>query len=224
MRLGRKPSMIKMGYSRYSDLKQEGKMEIAISARVQCTDGIAGEATHVILHPETKRITRMVVKDARAPHVQRLVPFKLVEDATSDQIFLRCTVQDLSRMQPFIRTEFVEKGAAYYGGTRPDVRQTYVNPQIKKVKRENISPDELAMVAGTRVKAADGNAGRLDEFVVEPESGSITHLMLREGHVWAPKEVTIPISEVDRIAEKIVYLRMKRANVAALPAIPVRRG
>jgi len=48
--------------------------------------------------------------------------------------------------------------------------------------------------------------------------------MLREGHVWAPKEVTIPISEVDRIAEKIVYLKMSRANVEALPAISVRRG
>ncbi|HSR35102.1 MAG TPA: hypothetical protein VLY63_31420 [Anaerolineae bacterium] len=199
-------------------------MEIPIRAKVQCTDGIAGEATRVIVHPETKRITRMVVKEVRAPHVERLVPFKFVEDATGGRISLRCSVQELSRMQPFIRTEFVEKGDAYYGGTRPDARQVYAAPQIRKVKRENVAPGELAMVAGTRVRAADGNAGRLDEFVVEPESGSITHLMLREGHVWAPKEVTVPISEVDRIAEKTVYLRMNRASVEALPAMPVRKG
>lgn len=166
----------------------------------------------------------MVVKEARAPHVERLVPFRYVQDAIGDRISLRCTLQELSKMQSFIRTEFVEGDTAYYGGTRPDVRQIYSSPQVKKVKRENIPPDELAVVAGARVKAKDGNAGRLDEFVVEADSGSITHLMLREGHVWAPKEVTVPISEVDRIAGKAVYLRMSRAHVQALPAMPARRG
>ena len=48
--------------------------------------------------------------------------------------------------------------------------------------------------------------------------------MLREGHVWAPKEVTVPISEVDRIAKKIVHLKMSRADVEALSAVSVRRG
>ena len=50
------------------------------------------------------------------------------------------------------------------------------------------------------------------------------NLMLREGHVWAPKEVTVPISEVDRIAKKIVHLKMSRADVEALSAVSVRRG
>jgi hypothetical protein len=48
--------------------------------------------------------------------------------------------------------------------------------------------------------------------------------MLREGRVWAPKEVMVPISEVGRLAEKAVYLQMSRAIVEALPSIPVRRG
>jgi hypothetical protein len=199
-------------------------MEIPVRAKVQCADGPGGEATHVIVHPATKRVTRLVVREGRSPHVKRLVPFRFVEDATADQIRLRCTQQELSKMQTFLRTSFVENTPAYYGRSPADAQSIYTSPKFKKVKQENIPEDELAVDTDTRVRATDGSAGRIGELMVDPASGSISHLMLREGHLWAPKQVTVPISEVERIDDRAVYLRMSRAGIESLPAIAVRRG
>jgi hypothetical protein len=45
-----------------------------------------------------------------------------------------------------------------------------------------------------------------------------------EGHLWGKKEVTIPVSAIDRIAEDTVYLKRDQKTVEALPSEPVRRS
>ena len=82
-------------------------MEISIKARVQCADGPGGEATHVIVHPVTKQVTQLVVREAKSPHVERIVPFGFVRETADDKIRLRCSQLELSRMQSFVRTELV---------------------------------------------------------------------------------------------------------------------
>jgi hypothetical protein len=52
------------------------------------------------------------------------------------------------------------------------------------------------------VRATDGRVGRVDEFLVDPESGNITHLCLRKDHLWGDKLVCIPVSEIDLIEGK----------------------
>ena len=189
-------------------------MKIPVKAMVQCTDGPGGEATHVVVNPASRRVTRLVVKETKAPHVERLVPFKFVEDGNADEIRLRCSQQELSRMQSFVRTRLVEI-AWSYDGKMPT--------ETKKVKHLNIPDGELAVDTHTPVRVTDGKAGRIGELTVDPASGSITHLQLRKGRVWAPKEVTIPVSEVDRVGDRGVYLRMNRAGIESLPAIAARR-
>jgi sporulation protein YlmC with PRC-barrel domain len=73
------------------------------------------------------------------------------------------------------------------------------------------------------VEATDGHAGRVDEFLVDPANGHITHLVLREGHLWGQKDVTIPVAQIDRIEDGAVYLKLDKESIGALPAIPIRR-
>ena len=61
--------------------------------------------------------------------------------------------------------------------------------------------------------------GHIRQLLVDPANGLITHLQVRKGHVWAPKEVTVPVSEVDRIGDRGVYLKMNRAGIKALPSV-----
>lgn len=189
-------------------------MKIPVKAMVQCTDGPGGEATHVVVNPASKRVTRLVVKETKAPHVERLVPFKFLEDVNEDEIRLRCSRQEMSKMKPFERTEVVETSWSYDGRTPTGT---------KKVKHLNIPEGELALDTHTPVRVTDGKAGHIGELMVDPASGSITHLQLRKRHVWAPKEVTIPVSEVDRVGDRGVYLRMNRAGIESLPATAARR-
>ncbi|MGO8991417.1 MAG: hypothetical protein ACLQGU_10495 [bacterium] len=50
-----------------------------------------------------------------------------------------------------------------------------------------------------------------------------THLVLREGHLCGKKDVTIPVSQIDHIEEDTVYLKLRKVDIQASPAIPVRR-
>ncbi len=68
-----------------------------------------------------------------------------------------------------------------------------------------------------------GRVGRLDELLVKPTSARITHLVVREGHLWGQKDVTIPIEQIDRIEEDGVYLKLDKHGVVALPTTPARR-
>jgi hypothetical protein len=36
--------------------------------------------------------------------------------------------------------------------------------------------------------------------------------------------VTIPVSQIERITEDTVYLKLDKKSIEALPVIPVRRG
>ena len=56
-----------------------------------------------------------------------------------------------------------------------------------------------------------------------PNTGEITHLQMREGHLWGKKDVAIPVSAVDFTDEKTVYLKIDKKAVQALPAVKVKR-
>ena len=60
--------------------------------------------------------------------------------------------------------------------------------------------------------------------MVDPNTNHITHLIMREGHLWGEKDVTIPVSNIERIEEDTVYLNLHKKDIEALPTIPVRRG
>ena len=91
------------------------------------------------------------------------------------------------------------------------------------VTYEQIPPGELAVRRDARVKAVDGYVGRVDEFLIDPTTRRITHLVLREGHLWSQKDVIIPISKVDRAGENVIHLKLDKHAIKTLPAISVRR-
>ncbi len=79
------------------------------------------------------------------------------------------------------------------------------------------------MHRGARVEATDGYVGKVDEFVVNPENGHITHLVMREGHLWGKKDVIIPLSAMGETRGDTVFLKLDKAQIEALPTFPVHR-
>jgi hypothetical protein len=52
-------------------------MDIPVRANVHCTDGLQSRSIRVIVNPVTERVTHVVVKQARRPYTERLVPVRL---------------------------------------------------------------------------------------------------------------------------------------------------
>jgi hypothetical protein len=81
----------------------------------------------------------------------------------------------------------------------------------------------LAIHRGSHVHAVDGRIGEVEGFVVNPANDGITHIVLREGHLWGRQDVTIPVAQIDRIDDDGVYLKLNKREIAALPALAVQR-
>jgi sporulation protein YlmC with PRC-barrel domain len=203
-------------------------VDIPIGVDVICagSETPCGHSTYVILNPLTENITHVVVKQKTSPHVERLVPIEQVEGCSAAQIRLRCTKEELADMQAFIETEFIRDEIPYYYSEASLVwPMVYpdMEPAMFVAEHRQIPLGELAVRRGTEVQARDGRVGRVDEFMVDPKTGYITHLVMREGHLWGEKDVTIPVSQIDRIEENTVHLNVHKKDIEALPAIPIRR-
>jgi sporulation protein YlmC with PRC-barrel domain len=201
-------------------------MEFPLNAEVHCTDGRCGRSSHIILNPTTEQITHIVVRERRPSTMERLVPVLLVARTAAEVILLDCTKEEFARLEPFNQTEFVY-GDLPHHATDPSLTMLwpYAVPakRIVDEKIRPIPPGELAVRRGARVEATDGRVGRVDEFVVDPDSGDITHLCLRETRLRGDKVICIPVSEIGEIREKVVHLKVDKDTVASLPSVPIRR-
>jgi sporulation protein YlmC with PRC-barrel domain len=197
-------------------------MDIPINAEVHCTDGLGGHSTYVVLNPINREVTHLVVKELNFPHTEFLVPVERVSKSTARVIQLDCTKAELSEMDQFIKTEFVQSEIPQLT-MDPYMVWPYYIPErrVAILEHEQVPPGEMAVRRGAHVEATDGHVGRVDGFLVNPENEHITHLVLREGHLWGHKDVTIPVSQIDHLEEDTVYLDLDKASIGALPAIPI---
>ena len=110
------------------------------------------------------------------------------------------------------------KGSYYY--------LPYVTPE-KTVQvseeHEQIPLGEMTVRRGTHIEATDGYVGQVDEFVVNPGNGHITHLVMREGNLLSQKDVIIPISAMGDTHEDTLCLKLTKLQIESLPTFALQR-
>jgi hypothetical protein len=208
-------------------------MEIPLNARVECTDGVCGRSVYVLINPVMDKVTHLVVKEDSSPNTDYIVPVDFVTETIADTIRMRCSKAELEKMDPFIKTTFIEekvpdRNFGYSGiyGMGSYYYMPYVTPErtvYQSVENQQIPPGELTVRRGTRVEATDGYVGKVDEFVVNPENGHITHLVMREGHLWGQKDVIIPLSAMGDNRQDTVFLKLDKHQIESLPTFPLHR-
>jgi len=208
-------------------------MEIPLKAQVECSDGVCGRSVYVLVNPVIDQVTHVVVKEDSSPNTEYIVPVDFVTKTTIDAIQLRCSKTELEKMEPFVQTAFVQEKVLDYAGYRGGMSgggsfyyMPYVTSEIRVpvyAEHQQIPAGELAVHRGTRIKATDGDVGHVDEFVVNPENGHITHLVMREGHLWGKKDVMIPLAAMGDTREDTIFLKIDKHQIEALPTIPVKR-
>ena len=208
-------------------------MENPLQAKVECTDGICGHSVYVLINPVSDQATHLVVKDDLSPNTERIVRVEFVKETIANIIHLSCSKADLEKMAPFIQTEFVEEKVLNYAGYRGGISgvgsyfyMPYVTSEITlpvTVENQQIPAGELAVHRGTRIDATDGYVGHVDEFVVNSDNGHITHLVMRQGHLWGQKDVIIPISAMEDTGDDTLFLNIDKHQIESLPTFPVHR-
>lgn len=204
-------------------------IHVPLDAEVLCSDGPCGKSTHAIANPVTRQLTFLVVQSNQKGSVERLVPVGQVAETNPQMIRLKCTRSEFETFEPFLATRFVEvevpEFALYdtYDYAMPYAVATHT--EKIEVDEKRISSDERALHRGSRVEARDGQqVGEVDELLLSEQTGEITHFTLKTGHLWGRREITLPVSAVDRVMNEVVYLKLNTAAIAELPAIPARRS
>jgi sporulation protein YlmC with PRC-barrel domain len=204
-------------------------MDIPINAEVHCSDGPFGTLSCVIINPITKKVTDVAVREKHFPHLEVLVPLNLISHTKPDLVQLSCTRAKLRNLESFTEIQFIPGNDSYHDFDY-DYGQYQLWPYVEPDEYEfpftveRIPYNELGFHKGAKVRDKDDHRiGTVDEFLINPDDGHITHLVLREGHLWGQKDVTIPVSGIREIDDDVVYLQLDKHELENLPAIPVRR-
>jgi sporulation protein YlmC with PRC-barrel domain len=208
-------------------------MEIPVQTQVECKDGVCGHSLGVVIDPIEDKITHVVIQEEDAPHNEYMVPIKLASRSVTGTLMVAIDKAQLETMTLFKRTRYIQEkmpdGFSHYG-IENNVGTMYYWPHVipeNKVEvpidEYNVPVGEIMLERGTRVKATDGYVGKVDELVVNDRSKKITHLVMREGHLWGHKEVVIPISSIEKVNEETVHLKLSKNQIGRLPTFPLKR-
>jgi sporulation protein YlmC with PRC-barrel domain len=203
-----------------------------IGAEASASDGVCGEVSRLVMDPVALTVTHLVIEPKHRRESGRLVPVHLV-DTTTGQIRLRCTTAEFDKLDPAEEIDQVE-GLDYGGGYgQAEAVQGYggmggigatgmgigmgVGHNTPVVVQDVVPLGEVDVQRGESVHALDGEIGKVQGFLVDPDDNRVTHVLLQEGHLWGRKEVSIPISAVTGV-DAGIRLNITKKQVEDLPA------
>lgn len=191
--------------------------ELTIGARARCTDGQGGKVIRIVIDPDTRTVTHLAIEPSHHTAPARLVPLDLV-DATSSEIRLGCTGAEFGELDAAEEIQMAEDIAPADLGP-VDLASPLATAQPMEVTFEDVVPlGETEVRRGDYVHALDDEIGQLQGVIIDRGDHRITHVLLKEGHLWGRKEVAIPASAVTDMTDGIA-LNLTKKQVEELPPL-----
>lgn len=205
-----------------------------IGSDVSCSDGEAGELRRVVLDPVARAITHLAVEPKHRRGTGRLVPVELV-DSTDEQIRLRCTKAQFDALEEADETRLLPMTSGVWGYSSGELLALPyyglglegavmggggLSTKPVATVEDRVPLGEVEVRRGEPVHATDGEIGRVQGLVIDPNDHHVTHVLLDQGHLWGKKRVAIPITAVADVTEG-VRLKLTKDDVRDLPEIDV---
>ena len=204
---------------------------LVIGSEAVGSDGYRGEVLAVVVDPAARTVTHLVVEPRGREGLARLVPLDLADLADTvgagpDPVRLRCTETEFMNLEPAEETlaEFVPgypdpvqllpPGWRGAGGGTADGGTILRIPEKETI--DVVPPGEVEERRGDHVHATDGDIGGLRGLRIDPGSRRVTHVLVREGHVWGHQDVDVPAEMVAGFGDGI-RLSVTRQQVRDLP-------
>jgi len=212
----------------------DASMDIKLGSAVLCRDGHGGHVTKLVVKPDGKEVTYLVVQYELLDH-QAVVPIKHLTQAGHEKLVLDLDVEELAALPRYSEIDYVGPdrtslagaihresetdplvGMVSYTGAVASLAATGSGVLIKEHVHLGIAAEEFPIGRDTRVTCHDGYVGHLDDLLLDPVSHSIRALVLRKGHLLH-KDVLIPAQLVSWIAAEEIGLDADRTLLEKLP-------
>lgn len=201
-------------------------MDIPLNAPVICADGPGGHSKIIVMNPVNDTVTHVVVREADLLGIEVMMPVDWITESTPDEIHARCTIAELAECQPFQEMDYMTPDAPYIdtlGANTVLWPYATLDPAVSLPTHDNVPENEIELRRGTDIYATDGHVGHIDELLVD-SNNTVTHLVMRQGHLWGQQDITLPLSDIDRFEDNTIHLRLSKEQIGALPHHSITRA
>src|SRR5437868_4710623 len=85
-------------------------MDLALHAEVYCADGRFGHATGLIVFPQARRVSHVIVEERSFAKTEYLVPLGCIAGGTTALLHVRQTRREVADMPPFVESVYLLAG------------------------------------------------------------------------------------------------------------------
>ncbi len=204
--------------------------EFRVGAMVRSSTSELGRVDALVIDPISGVVTHLVV--SHEPLSRRvLVPLASVTDASAETIQVDLTDDAFEACALFDEPAYNEPAEGFEAPAVPyDPGAYFLEPFASPLDgwaladHERIPLGEVTIRRGDEVYSSDAiKVGHVDEFLVDPADGHVTHVVLREGHALRhDDDVVVPIAG-GTFDEGRVVLGIDLASLHELERIRVKR-
>jgi sporulation protein YlmC with PRC-barrel domain len=215
-------------------------MQFRQNASVYTVDGKkVGRIDRVVLDPQTKEVTHLVVRKGLLLTEDKVVPVDLIGAATDKGVTLREDVSNLEALPVFEETHYIQATEAPPSTAPGDALPLYWDPRFGDVPpiaaadpstphvihvieetEQNIPEGTVALKEGAKVIAADGKqVGTVEQVLTDPRLDRATTLVIAQG-LLVKERRRVPINWVSEVKEDEIHLAVGSHTIDELGFIP----
>jgi sporulation protein YlmC with PRC-barrel domain len=218
-------------------------MRLRLRMPVDGVEGEIGVLADLVVDPDSRRVTHLVVEPRHRPALARLVPVDraIHEDADDGRLSLLCSTDELRRLPEVHELAYgrlydfpvedpdwdvgITEVLAVPAGGIPGLGPEPVATPPPAVIYDRVPKGEVELRSGSPVIDADERqVGRVAELVSDDDD-RITALVVRRAWFKRPRRLTIPARDVARVEMGAVILRVRIRELRRRPhATPGVRG
>jgi len=178
-----------------------------------------GSLDRVVINPETKEVTHLVVEKGFLFNSNKVIPIEYVNMEIGDRIALDKNAQELEVLPSYDPDSYINLDQTDYPDEEQQLDAVYWYPPLysswwataggspgsypkpRYVKAEHVIPDEtVALKEGAKVISKDGkHIGNIEQVIIETDEDIATHIVVSEGIFLKERKLvpTIWITDVD---------------------------
>lgn len=184
-----------------------------------------GDLERVVLDPQTKEVSHLVVRQGFIFTEDKLVPLNLVAAAAEERIVLREGAGELDELPPYLEEQFIpldevernriETAAVYGAPLYPYIAYPIPATQVVDVK-PNIPANTVALAEGAKVFSADGeHVGDVERLLTDAQTDRVTHLVISQGLILKERKL-LPVDWISLIESEEIFLAVGTTVVERL--------